>query len=64
MQASILAKQDFERSCAERRVESFVDERCDVESFVDMSCSLQYASGGGIGVPGGRPTEDIVGRDT
>ena len=32
-----------------------------------MSCdrfSFINASGGGIGVPAGRPTEDIVGRDT
>ena len=51
-----VAKQDFERICVGRRVESSVDERCDVESFVDEGFSLRNASGDGIGVPAGRPT--------
>ena len=53
---------------SESCVESCCETRFDVERRVERCCmtgfSLQAASGGGIGVPAGRPTEDIVGRDT
>ena len=63
-----LTQQVEDRDFGRVGVESCCELRVDVERRVERCCktglSLQNACGGGKGVPAGRSTEDIVGRDT